>query len=181
MNRYEFTINVAPDGQIYAFVMYRGVFAAARTFQPTEPMSAIVEWCNDSKLWTRDLAMAERLNDTISYDHNDGKLHLITGWSQVHSTFDPNSDESLAKLVRTLKRKAPVPLSTANAQPPLEGLPIPTAEQLANAQRFNQIGIPEGVTAAGIRKPKQRYQQPAVSQARTKEIVESIFADMFGD
>lgn len=176
MNRYEFTVSFT-NGAIHAHVLYRGVFVATRTFRPDEPMSAVEEWCRDSALWTRDMH-ATNVEDKICYSHDDGKIHL-TGFLGTHQTFDPNSDESLAKLVRQLKRRAPI-LNVGEEQPVLEGLPIPSKEDLDRRIIATQIGIPDGVSSRGI-KPRYRSQQSAVSQAKTKEIVDNILKGLLED
>lgn len=176
MNRYEFTVAFT-DGQIHAHVLYRGVFVATRTFKPDEPMSAIEEWCKDSALWTRDIH-STNVEDKICYSHDDGKIHL-TGFLGTHTAFDPNSDESMAKLVRHLKRRAPI-LNVGKEQPTLVGLPIPTQEDLDRRIIATRIGIPDGVSSHGL-KPRYRSQQSAVSQAKTKEIVDGILAGLLED
>ncbi len=178
MNKYEFTVTFSGE-QIHAHVMYRGVFVAARTFGANEPMWKIREWCDESSLWTRDMH-ASVAEDKITYDHTDGKLHL-TGFLGTHNAFDPNDDEALARLVRLLKRRAPAPGNAMSVQPTIPNLPIPSEEDMARRTILTQIGIPAGVEGYRPHKVKQRYQQPAVSAARTQEIASGIIADFFGD
>lgn len=176
MNKYEFTVTFSDDNEkIFAHVMFRGVFVAARTFSASEPMSAIHDWCNESHLWTRDLH-ASIAEDRITYDHSDGKIHL-TGFMGTHNAFDPNDDEALARFVRLLKRRAPAPGNIMSVQPVLDNLPIPTEKELANRQIFTQIGIPAGVEGYRPHKPKPRYQQPAVSAAKSREIVSALLSE----
>lgn len=177
MTPYHFSMTVSNDGSCHAFVLHRGVFVASRTFKPGE-LNELPEWLADSKIWTRDLAAAAAVQPTISYDHHDGMLHVSHALGQ-DTKYDPNNEEHLARLVRRLKSKAPLPTTPSPEQPTITDLPVPTADELAARTIFNNVGIPKGVEGYRPHKPKARYQQPTASKVRTQEIVNALL-DEFG-
>jgi len=172
--RYEFTVTVDDQGRIHAHVLHRGVFVAHRTFTSENTMMDLHDWMTDSSVWTRSLA-ANNVNHQISYDHADGKLHVV-GFVGTHNAYDPLSDESMARMVRHLKRVAPI-LHVNVEQPTLDNLPIPTDEQLAARTIYTNLGIADG--AGKYHRPQPRYNKSSVSAARSQELVKSILADMF--
>lgn len=177
MTPYHFSMNVSPDGTCHAFVLHRGVFVASRTFKPGE-LNELPQWLADSSIWTRDLAQAASVQPTISYDHHDGMLHVSHSLGS-DDTYDPNNDEHLAKLVRRLKSKAPLPVSAPVEQQRLPDLPIPTSDELARRQIYTQIGIPNGVEGYRPNKPKPRYGQSTASRAKSQEIANRLLSEMF--
>lgn len=179
MTPYHFSMTVSPDGTTHAYVLHRGVFVASRTFAKGE-LNELPQWLADASIWTRDLAQCT-MNAAISYDHHDGMVHLSTAIG-LDERFDPLSEESMAKLVRHLKRRAPIPEAKwmpgdKGIHQPLLPLPIPTVAEMAARTIYSNVGIADG--AGRYRSPQPRYNKSAVSREKSQEIAKSILSDLF--
>lgn len=102
------------------------------------------------------------------FDNADGHLHMYDGGKVKR--FDPHSEESMASLVRALKRLAPMP----KGEPllPLE-LPKPTPEQLANAQVFKAAAAAGGVKAP--KKPRPRS-KPKLDDDQMHALMQAVIS-----
>lgn len=171
------TIALTSDGALHIRATHKG-WAVERRFPPAM-LLALKEWLQKPETW----ASAERdefwhdsqHSRTILYSHDTGLLTIDPdahekGYYKPRS-FDPSSDESLASMVRHLKRVTPMPPRAEERT--LPGiLPTPTEEQMRNRTIFTAVGTPDGV--GRYSKPKQRFQQPAVGAAKSKELIDGI-------
>ena len=141
---------------------------ATKRFTPAQllPLKAWLASAND---W--DLAPARPSGLRVSYSHDDGKIRLETQSGVQY--YDPLNDEDLARFVRHLKARAPVPHSD---QPQLPGLPTVTDEDL----RTKRTVYTAAQAAGGVKKPKQRKPsvptKPSVSEAQLDALLNQMLA-----
>lgn len=103
----------------------------------------------------------------IYFCTESGKLVLHHPVKSACQFFDPSSEESLAKLVRTLKKFAE--RYDYEAQKETQALPLPTEEQMAKRTIYSKVMSAEGIEK--YKAPKSRYNVQAASAARSKELI----------
>jgi hypothetical protein len=103
----------------------------------------------------------------IYFCTDTGKLVLHHPVKSACQFFDPSSEESLAKLVRTLKKFAE--RYDYEAQKEKQELPLPTEEQMANRTIYSKVMSAEGIER--YKAPRSRYNVQAASAARSKELI----------
>lgn len=137
------TFILSADGGLYIHVHDRSALAqASKRFAPSE-LLPLRDWLFKSAEWSPDTIPWSSLA-TIAYSHDDGLIHL--GSRLGDATYDPQSDESLARLVRKLKSLAPIPRGLAEEAPPL---PLPTPAQLAARTIFKRAVVAKGSGSSG--------------------------------
>lgn len=175
------TIVISEDGALHIRAHRKG-WVITKRFPPSQAL-AVKEWLRSAEAWQhaeRDELFHESMHQhTIAYSHETGEIIIDPDASNrgyyKPARYDPLDDESLAKMCRHLKRITPMPPEPEQPSLP-EVLPTPTDEQMKNRTIFTSVGVPDGV--GKYAKPRQRYQQPAVSAAKSKELVDNILADL---
>lgn len=170
---YEATLALAQDGALHISAFNQG-FRANTRLAPAAAIR-ITDWLKSNQTeWVRDNVESPVMQDHISYSHETGKISLVTlGGIQE---FDAHSDEALAKLVRALKRRAPVLRSDAEQELPAF-LPTPTEEELGRRQILTNVASASGIKAYS--KPQPRFNQSQISQAESKKRIDNILDDLF--
>lgn len=110
----------------------------------------------------------------IYFDTDTGKLVLHHPVKSACQFFDPTNEESLSKLVRTLKRFAE--RYDYEAQKQVQELPLPTDAQMANRTILAHVGSASGIKAYS--KPKKKFAETVASQARSKELIAGALASL---
>lgn len=167
------TIIRAKDGSLNVELQSLRVKASKR-FTPSQ-LLPLQDWLNSAKdSW--DVVEGIVHAQKISYSHEDNKLRLETAGGVKYYGVD---DESLARLVRYLKTRAPLPRSVDVEQP--LPLPIPTDAELANRTIYKNPGIPNGYSGQGtIGKPKLAKASMASQRAKVKSLVAGMIAERKG-
>ena len=147
-------------------------YRAHKRFSPST-LLPLRDWLKSPETWVEaERAEIANANALIHYCHETGRLVVRKG--DTERRFDPNDEEHLAKFVRYLKGLKPI---ASADQPPLpHTLPKPTEEQLARRTILSQVGSAGGIP--GYKKPRQRYNQPAVSQAKSQELISKALASL---
>lgn len=175
------TIVITEDGAMHIRASRKG-WVIEKRFSPAQAL-AVKDWLKSPEAWQnaeRDELFHESMNEhTIAYSHETGEIILDPGCHHkaYYKTkrFDMLDEEAMAKLGRHLKRITPMPERLEEPSLP-EVLPTPTAEQIANRTIFTSVGVPDGV--GKYARPKQRFQQPATTAAKSKVLIDDILGDL---
>lgn len=161
---YDATVTFSKDGSIHVELRSgRGGGTKASKRFTRDELHALFDWQRIAD-WESD--PNPDYSQRIDYSHETGELRLVTGSGLER--FDPHSEEALAKLVRKLKSRAPLPPALVD-QPTLPDLPIPTAEQMANRTIYTTPSAAHGAKA-----PKRPNPARAATQAKTRQIAMSL-------
>lgn len=168
------SITQAKDGSLYIELQSLRVKGRKR-FTPAQ-LLPLREWLNDAKLldhpdWPDAPVKVSGLR--ISYSHDDGLIRL-EAQSGVNY-YDPLKDEDLARLVRHLKARVPIPKSDQPILP--VDLPEVTANDLATKRTvYKRTGIPVGLNGKSI-KPQPKTREEA---AKDNALLDDIMGKLCG-
>lgn len=139
---------------------------ASKRFTPAQVI-ALRHWLMSSPEWSHDSSAETEIGD-IRYSHETGLIELHS--ARGSRSFDPASDEDLARFVRLLKSLAPLPKSLAPTLP--LPFPTPTDEDLARAQRFTNAAFARGYS--GQATGRASAARP-ISTERAREKLDALF------
>jgi len=105
----------------------------------------------------------------VTYSHDDGRICLDTPGGSKY--YDPTNDEDIARFVRYLKSRAPIPRSE---QPELPGLPEVTEEDL----RTKRSIYAEAQAAGGVKKPRRKKKPVPVADPEAEARLDAIMNQM---
>lgn len=139
--------------------------SASRRFSPAT-LLPLKDWIKNPT-WTPCGRVFD--NPSIRFNFETGLLELRKDSSKVHS-YDPNSDEQMAKLVRKLKSLAKIPNGTT---PPLPGLTRPEVLDHPITRYTN----PRAAKGSGHR-PVRKSQAKEASPEETERMVLDALASL---
>lgn len=170
--RYETSISLTEDGALHIHAKRSDGFVANKRFTPSAAL-AIREWLTSSGTdWERDPRPNQSGQEVeVEYSHDTGYIVVNPGAHPksyyAPKSFDPNSDEALAKFVRYLKSRAPRPNASEPDLPDL--LPQPTADQLAKATRYVHAMPANGYVGQASKRKTSKSGRTVASLAKSRE------------
>lgn len=170
---FDATLHIDPtDSSLHAVAYASDGRVASKRFSPSQSL-ALKEWLRSPETWDNSVVVARSTSAYLSYSHEDGKI-VLTG-HRMDRSFDVQSDEDMAKLVRLLKRLSPLPKETEPLIPNL--LPKPTEAELRQRQIFLNPTPARGYSGQATGRVKSK---PTLSKEETRKKLDEIASALLG-